>query len=241
MHGLSAADGFLDVNQGVEDMIKFAANEPSAGLYYVQLHARNSVPNVLELKDKIVEKTHNMMLQTEDSEDSITCVRSMSECSFLIIHEMLRDINKSLHLLSTAQPHKGLLRSSSRGSYTQIGVSSMTHDQTLGGNEQVGYLSSVFSSVKQRASMLRRPLVDSMPESHTMASSSTPSSSMGDVSATHGYLEAEGEELPMSSEIADESNTGKQLAVDVLEPTLDTFEKFKLEHEAKLEQWLEEC
>lgn len=38
------------VNQGVEEMIKYLANEPSLGLFFVQQHAQNAMPNALNLK-----------------------------------------------------------------------------------------------------------------------------------------------------------------------------------------------
>ncbi|CAA7392044.1 unnamed protein product [Spirodela intermedia] len=243
MYGFSAADGFVDVNQGVEDMIRYLANEPSLGLFYVQQHAQNAMPNVLDLNDKILEKTHNTMLQTEDLEDSICCVKSMSECGFHIVDEMVKDINKSLHIMSTSRPRKGLLRSSSRGFQVERGnlqaFSSFSEFSGRGqlevGDGRGGYLSAVFSSVKQKAAMLRWSQIDPMLQSRTPASSSaTPSSSMGEEdpvgAAAPSSLEMEGDGLPLSSQII-------TLGDDTVP---DNFEKFKSEQEAKLKEWLEE-
>jgi BLOC-1-related complex sub-unit 8 len=38
------------VKEGIDDMIKYLANEPSAGLYFVQQHAQASMPNLLSVK-----------------------------------------------------------------------------------------------------------------------------------------------------------------------------------------------
>ncbi|KAF0900386.1 hypothetical protein E2562_031579 [Oryza meyeriana var. granulata] len=47
---LSPADGFLCVKDGVDEMIKYVANEPSVGLYFVQQHAQASIPLLLDVK-----------------------------------------------------------------------------------------------------------------------------------------------------------------------------------------------
>ncbi|KAM3211238.1 hypothetical protein ACQJBY_064811 [Aegilops geniculata] len=48
---LSPADGFLcAVKEGVDEMIKHVANEPSLGLYFVQQHAQASMPILLDVK-----------------------------------------------------------------------------------------------------------------------------------------------------------------------------------------------
>jgi len=38
------------VKDGVDVMIKYVANEPSVGLYFVQQHARASMPILLDVK-----------------------------------------------------------------------------------------------------------------------------------------------------------------------------------------------
>ncbi|GMQ07530.1 hypothetical protein CsSME_00051683 [Camellia sinensis var. sinensis] len=36
MHELSTVDGFVEVTESLAEMIKYVANEPSVGLFYVQ-------------------------------------------------------------------------------------------------------------------------------------------------------------------------------------------------------------
>ncbi|KAF5955965.1 hypothetical protein HYC85_008821 [Camellia sinensis] len=55
----------------------------------------------------------DMTLHTEDLEDSITTLRSMRECGFPIADEMIKDIDKSLAIMSTKQPKRGMIRSPS--------------------------------------------------------------------------------------------------------------------------------
>ena len=38
------------MKEGVDEMIKHAANEPSVGLYFVQQHANASMPILLDVK-----------------------------------------------------------------------------------------------------------------------------------------------------------------------------------------------
>lgn len=38
------------VNEGLTDMIKYLANEPSVGLFFVQQHTQNAVPNLLHIR-----------------------------------------------------------------------------------------------------------------------------------------------------------------------------------------------
>ncbi|KAF8379864.1 hypothetical protein HHK36_029313 [Tetracentron sinense] len=75
--------------------------------------ARNTSVFVFDLslqhnkQDKVVEKSRETNLHTEDSEDSITMVRSMKECGFPLADEMVKEIKKSLLIMSTAQPRRG--------------------------------------------------------------------------------------------------------------------------------------
>ncbi|CAA6656465.1 unnamed protein product [Spirodela intermedia] len=224
LYGFSAADGFRGRNpspppQAWRILIRYSAERALSGLFYVQQHRR-----------------------TPYLEDSICCVKSMSECGFHIVDEMVKDINKSLHIMSTSRPRKGLLRSSSRGFQVERGnlqaFSSFSEFSGRGqlevGDGRGGYLSAVFSSVKQKAAMLRWSQIDPMLQSRTPASSSaTPSSSMGEEdpvgAAAPSSLEMEGDGLPLSSQII-------TLGDDTVP---DNFEKFKSEQEAKLKEWLE--
>ena len=51
MHGFSHVDGFVEISNCLAEMIKYAANEPSAGLFFIQHHTQNAVPNVIKLKN----------------------------------------------------------------------------------------------------------------------------------------------------------------------------------------------
>lgn len=106
MHEFSTVDGFVEISECMADMIKYVANEPSVGLYFIQQHAQNAVPNVIKADKNIVEKVHETTLHTEDLEDSITAVRSMKECGFSIVNEMIGDINKSLEIMKTKKTKK---------------------------------------------------------------------------------------------------------------------------------------
>ncbi|KAL0303380.1 UNVERIFIED_CONTAM: hypothetical protein Sradi_6206100 [Sesamum radiatum] len=72
MNDFSTVDGFVEISEDLADMIKFVANEPSVGLFYIQQHTQNAAPNIINLKNNIVEKSHETALHTEDLEDSIT-------------------------------------------------------------------------------------------------------------------------------------------------------------------------
>ena len=61
------------------DMIKFIANKPSAGIFYVQQHTHTAVPNLINLTSKTEGKSRQVTLHTADS---IVMVRSMKECGF---------------------------------------------------------------------------------------------------------------------------------------------------------------
>ncbi|CAL9194663.1 unnamed protein product [Musa hybrid cultivar] len=57
MHQQSfTVDGFflIAVKEGVDEMIKLLANEPSVGLFFVEQHARTSMPYLLGLKVCVV-------------------------------------------------------------------------------------------------------------------------------------------------------------------------------------------
>lgn len=54
-----------------------------------------------------MEKVHEVTLHTEDIEDSIYVVRSMTECGLPIADEMMIDISKTLHIMSVSQPKRG--------------------------------------------------------------------------------------------------------------------------------------
>ncbi|CAL5439235.1 unnamed protein product [Camellia sinensis] len=115
MHEFSTVDGFVEVTESLAEMIKYVANEPLVGLFYVQQHTQNAVPNLINLKNNVMEKSRELTLHTEDLEDSITMVRSMKDCGFPIADEMIGDIKKSLAIISTKQPKRGLIHNPSSG------------------------------------------------------------------------------------------------------------------------------
>ncbi|KAK3121037.1 hypothetical protein QOZ80_8BG0645120 [Eleusine coracana subsp. coracana] len=242
---LSPADGFLCVKDGVDGMIKYVANEPSVGLYFVQQHARASMPILLDVKDKLMEKTHEVTLHTEDMEDSICAVRSMAEFGLPLADDMIKDINRSLQIMSKAQPKRGLIQNPIWG--LQSGKSSETWDD-LGtsksnGGSSMNYLSSMFNNAKQKASSLRWPQPGSVMKddsSENSASSAAPESSQAGGQGASSP-DTEKDELPVSSQLSDVTTAVNQSnpATDISE-TLETFNKFQEEQELKLQEWLKE-
>lgn len=237
---LSAADGFVELNENLGDMIKYVANEPSVGLYYIQQHAQNAVPNIVKLKNNVSKKSHEVSLHTEDLEDSITMTRTMKECGPPVIDEMIRDIKASLTIMSTKQPKRGVIHQ--RNSSYQVGSSASswvpaTWARTAAGDQNDGeivgsYFSSVFKSAKEKAGNMKwtqGPQLD-VKESLPFGS--------------NGSTQAEGtDELPISNQVGDEVVEGGTLSSDeksqLLLPEEKEFDEFKADKEARLEEWLE--
>ncbi|KAL6857042.1 hypothetical protein ACP4OV_018424 [Aristida adscensionis] len=241
---LSPTEGFLCVKEGVDGMIKRVANEPSLGLYFVQQHARASMPLLLDVKGKVVEKTHEVTLHTEDMEDSICAVRSMAEFGLPLADDMIKDINNSLQIMSKAQPKRGLIQNPSWG--FQSGKSSGTWDElgTANGGSSRNYLSSMFNTAKQKASSLRWPQPDFAPKddsSDNSASSTAPESSQAGGRGASTPSDTGRDELPVSSQLSDGTNaTNRSLPVTDISNTVETYNKFKEEQEIKLQEWLRE-
>ncbi|GMH11246.1 hypothetical protein Nepgr_013087 [Nepenthes gracilis] len=216
MYDFSAADGFVELSECMGEMIKYVANEPSVGLYYIQQHAQHAVPNAISLKNNVIKNSRETILHTEDLEDSITIVRSMKECGVPIANEMIGDIKRSLGIMSTKQPIRGLIQQP-RLIFQIGGRNSSWGPATWGRNagsvmqdsEKMGsYLSGVFKSAKQKVGNLKWPQIDlkelrdikgevlvSYPDTRISASAGSTSSSKPD---------EEPEELPLSSQILDE-------------------------------------
>ncbi|CAA2984313.1 uncharacterized protein LOC111407396 isoform X2 [Olea europaea var. sylvestris] len=252
MYQFSEVDGFLQIAEESADMIKFVANEPSVGLHYVQQHTQNAVPNLINLKKKVFEKSHETTLHSEDLEDSITMVRSMKEFGFPIADEMSREIKKSLAIMAKKQPKKGLLNSSG----LRIGRTSSWSPATWGRNavhsnpgeeRTTGYLSSVFQSAKQRAENFKWARVElkesSLPEGEKLLSIVNPTRSL--VKAVDGSSssmpEAEAKYLPLSSEVdelQEESRLYKSSSHQEFLSLSETYHEFKADQEAKLKEWL---
>ncbi|TVU42760.1 hypothetical protein EJB05_09181 [Eragrostis curvula] len=241
---LSPADGFLCVKDGVDGMIRYVANEPSVGLYFVQQHARASMPIFLDVKDKLVEKTHEVTLHTEDMEDSICAVRSMAEFGLPLANDMISDINNSLQIMSKAQPKRGLIQNPSWG--FQSGKSSGTWDDlgTANGGSSRNYLSSMFNTAKQKASSLRWPQPDvTMKDdiSENAASSAVPESSQAGGQGA-SWPDTERDELPVSSRLSDgTAATNQSMPATDISETVETYNKFKEEQELKLQEWLRQA
>lgn len=232
MYQCSPVDGFVEISEGLGNMIKSLANEPSVGLFYVQQHTHKAVPNLLNLRNNIVAKSREISLHTEDSEDSISMVRSMKECGFPIVDDMLKDITKSLAIMSSKQPKKGLI-SSKPGSGFQTGRTSSWGPSSWKGINDVekstNYLSSVFKSAKQKATNIKWAQQDTSEFTEAAASN-------GSVNA----MQRVGEELPISSHVSI-GNQEKDAVVDDLIKNLslsENFDEFKADKEARFEEWL---
>ncbi|OVA09406.1 Uncharacterized protein family UPF0402 [Macleaya cordata] len=250
MDGFSTVDGFMDVNEGVVDMLKYLANEPSVGLYYVQQHTQNAVPNLLHLNDKVVDRSHETTLHTEDLEDSIIMVRSMKQCGLSIADEMVKEINKSLMIMSTSQPRRGLIRNPSSGFETSkssswgpvaFGYGAVGTQQD--GDGSASYFSSVLKSAKQRAAGIRWPQLDPNQSSGIIGQKlrfpNPPLSEVAAASTVSTLPVNEAEELPLSSQIVDEQHDGCSPTHE-LSSVSENYEEFKADREAKLKEWLEE-
>ncbi|MCD7447254.1 BLOC-1- complex subunit 8 [Datura stramonium] len=168
MHALSTVNGFVEITESLADMIKLIANEPSAGLFYVQQHTHNAVPNLINLNGKIEEKSRQVTLHTADTEDSIIMVRSMKECGFSIANEMIKDLRHSLAVVSEKQQRSGFI--SRPSSSFRIGRTISWNPATWGQNtgpEQDGqrngsYISNVFRSAKEKANSFKLPQMESI-------------------------------------------------------------------------------
>ncbi|RWW35910.1 hypothetical protein BHE74_00059106 [Ensete ventricosum] len=199
-------------------MIKFLANEPSVGLFFVQQHAQTSMPYLLNLK------IHEVTLHTEDIEDSICSVRSMAEYGLPIADEMIKDINRSLHIVVIRNPSWGGQQQDTSGRSE--------------GSSRGSYLSAVFNSAKWKAGGLRWSQTNSMmedPKSGNQLPSVTPPQAVGSV--TPATTDTDGDELPLSSQLLDDESS----YVPDMSTVLEDYDKFKSEREAKFEEWLQEA
>ncbi|XP_050212052.1 uncharacterized protein LOC126662196 [Mercurialis annua] len=255
MHEFSTVDGFVEITESLAEMIKYMANEPSVGLFYVQHHVQNAVPNVVSLKNNITEKSRETILHTEDTEDSITTVRSMKDCGFSVADEMIKDIRTTLAQISEKQPKRGLIRNPTSG--FQIGRTSSWGPASWGHNglrqETKGnsnYFSSVFKTAKERATNFKWTQLDlkestSTPNEKLLSDShSNPSQLVASTSTISSMPKYETDELPLSSNAADEpQEEEEQVETKSQSHTLLSqsvnFDDFKADKEAKLEEWLE--
>ncbi|KAL5719009.1 hypothetical protein ACHQM5_011847 [Ranunculus cassubicifolius] len=245
MDGFSTADGFVEVNESVADMIKYVANEPSVGLYFVQQHTHNALPNLLKLQDKVVSRTRETTLHTQDLEESIVMVDSMKHCGLSLAHDMINDINKSLLLISKSQPQRGLLRSSSSVVRPAKSGSreppARTQSSVFGQHEakhSSSYFSAVLKSAKEKASSIKWPQLD--PEQSTVnKSDQQPLDQSRDEGVGTVVSTPESEELPFSSHVLN-NQIDESLPTHELSSEAANYEEFKANKEAKLKKWLEE-
>ncbi|OMO65558.1 hypothetical protein CCACVL1_21495 [Corchorus capsularis] len=256
MNGFSTVDGFVEITESLSEMIKYMANEPSVGLFYVQQHAQNAIPNVVNLNNHVVEKSREAALHTEDLEDSLTMVRSMKECGFPIADDMIKDIKNSLTIMSTKQPKRGLI--SSPASSFQMRRSSswgpIAWGQGSGKAEQDGsnYFSTVIKSARQKASNFKWPQLEPKEQIQTEPQKPppypAPPLSVASASTSSSVIDTEADELPLSNQMADElhEEQEKEETEDDDKPVdhklsllSENYEDFKADKEAKLEQWLD--
>ncbi|GAY54523.1 hypothetical protein CUMW_157330 [Citrus unshiu] len=267
MHGFSTVDGFVEITESLAEMIKYVANEPSVGLFYIQQHTQNAVPNLVNLKSNVVEKSRETGLHTEDLEDSVCMVRSMKECGFSIADDMIRDIRKSLSVMSTKQPKRGLIqkptfsfqmgRTSSWGPV--VWGRGSVHDPK-GDEQNSSYFSNVLKSARQKAINFKWPQPDSiditLAPGEKLLPNPTPPLSVASASTSSSRQDMEVGELPVSSQVADElrvekeaeeeEKEGKEKEVAVvslshnnLSMFSEIYDDFRADKEAKLEEWLE--
>ncbi|XP_006659115.2 uncharacterized protein LOC102711087 [Oryza brachyantha] len=240
---LSPADGFLCVKDGVDEMIKYVANEPSVGLYFVQQHAQASMPLLLDVKGKVAEKIHEVTLHTEDIEDSICAVRSMAEFGLPIADDMIKDINKSLKIMSKNQPKRGLIQNPSWGFQSVKSAGTWEDLDTTNGGSSRNYFSSMFNTAKQKASTLRWSQPDfTMKDdiSEESVSSAAPGSSQVGGHGASTPSDAGKDDLPVSSQLLDNNTatTNESFSSTDISRTAETYNKFKEEQELKLQEWL---
>ncbi|KAK3232535.1 hypothetical protein Dsin_004416 [Dipteronia sinensis] len=258
MHGFSTVDGFVEITESLAEMIKYVANEPSVGLFYIQQHTQSAVPNLVNLKNIVVEKSHETSLHTEDLEDSNTMVRSMKECGFVIADDMIKDIKKSLVLMSTKQPKRGLIhrqtsgfqmRKTSPWASVSWGRSSVLAPQDDEKNSN--YFSTVFKSAREKANNFKWPQPESKDTTVAQIEQLLPYPpqllSFASAESSSSQPDMEADELPVSSQVVDEPHEeeGKEeTAADAssshhnLFSLTENFDDFKADKEAKLEEWL---
>ncbi|KAK8629707.1 hypothetical protein V6N13_078538 [Hibiscus sabdariffa] len=255
MDALSVEDGFVEIAESLAEMIKFVANEPSVGLFYIQQHTENAIPNIVNLHDHIAEKSHEATLHREDLEDSITMVRSMKECGFSIADEMIKDITSSLTLLSAKQSKRGLFHNPA-SSFQKRGTNSSGPMSWAPGSRNVqldssNYFSTVIKSARQKAGNFKWLQLDSMEQMETEPQKPPPQPAppLSVASASSSSIpDTEADELPVSSQMDNELNKEDKKEETEDDAELphhnfsllsENYDDFKANKESKLEQWLQ--
>ncbi|XP_009627117.1 uncharacterized protein [Nicotiana tomentosiformis] len=243
MHEFSATDGFVEITESLADMIKFIANEPSMGLFYIQHHTQSAAPNLINLKNNIQEKSRDVTLHAEDSEDSITMIRSMKDCGAPIANEMIKDLRHSLAVVSkNKQLRKGLIRQS-RSTF-QLGRTSSWSPATWGRSTvpeldgESGYLSNIFRSTKEKANSFKWSQLESKESDVTYTDDALSAVAAGSL---FSVSEANDEELPLSSPTNYELQVMQvniSMSNDQLLSSSEKYEEVMADKEAQLEEWL---
>ncbi|RDY04662.1 hypothetical protein CR513_11599, partial [Mucuna pruriens] len=209
MHGFSTADGFVEISNCLAEMIKYVANEPAAGLFFIQQHTQSTVPNVIKLKNNLVDKSRETSLHKEDLEDSVAMVRSMKECGLNVADEMIGDIKKSLETI--------------------------TKNSSIDYLQESNYFSSVFKFSRHKTKSLSWIQFDYMeaekPQLHRSVSSSDVSANTTASSQTDSHL--------LSNQIENESQPQLTDIGDKLLSLSQKFDDFKATKQAELEEWLQ--
>lgn len=255
MHEFSTVDGFVEVGESMAEMIKYVANEPSVGLFYVQQHIQHAVPNLVSLKSKVTDKSREMALHTEDSEDSIAMIKSMEEYGHSIANEMIKDIETSLALLPAKQSKGGLVNNPGLGfkigrtrSWSPVAWGRNHGSPLQSGEKSTSYFSNVIKSAKEKASYLKWTQTETnagIPVSGPHQEPPTPLVTTGKESSSLEAPEVEIDELPVSSPLADELQEEVEEAKSIaheeeLLSLAKNYNEFKADREAKLELWLAE-
>ncbi|KAL1150157.1 hypothetical protein V6Z11_A10G238500 [Gossypium hirsutum] len=236
MNGFSTVDGFVEITESLAEMIKYIANEPSLGLSYVQKHTRDAVPNLLNLSNRLADKSRQATLHTQDLEDSITMVSSMKQCGFPIADEMIKDITDSLTLISAKQLKRGLIDSTD-SSFTMRRTMSWGPMAWVYGSEDVqqdgsNYFSTMIKSAREKASGFRWPQLESKEPIEPAVRCPAPMIRVGSAS-----IETESQ-MPVQCQPADELH-GEERKVETDGEV--SGESILLIKESKLEPWLEGC
>ncbi|EPS58747.1 hypothetical protein M569_16068 [Genlisea aurea] len=223
LQGFSTVDGFAEITENLADMIRFVANEPSVGLFYVQHHVRNAAPNLVALKNTVADGSRLASLHTQDMEDSISAVRSMKESGLSAVDEIIKDIDDSISIISSSNRGSSLSRSSSSSGFLgrSISWSPAAAFWGLGGGHQ---------EVKKKTTKKKN-------SGGYLSSGFFKTTSTADSGESSWKEEAELDlPLPMSAE-ADEEES--QLHTSLSQQQLiSLYDDFRADKEAQLEQWL---
>uniref|UniRef100_A0A2P2JL20 Uncharacterized protein LOC105130723 isoform X1 n=1 Tax=Rhizophora mucronata TaxID=61149 RepID=A0A2P2JL20_RHIMU len=255
MSEFSTVDGFVELSECLAEMIKYVANEPSVGLFYVQHHAQNVAPNVIGLRKNVVEKSRDTILHTEDLGDSITVMKSMKECGLSIADEMARDIRKSLAVMSTKQPRRGLIQNPTSdfwtGKASSWGTAAWSHNGIFPKHDSKRMSNYFSTAFRTAASNLKWSQPDpqylAAAEFEKPVSYPHPSRSVASTSISSSLPDMEVDELPLSSQASNELQLDKEAdheEVDINRPPYiisslsENHDDFKANKEAKLEEWL---